>query len=135
MRDRGHHRVDAAGQVRAAGGPGSWDSEPARLTLRYEKPLEKPELYVLAVGVSHYAQAGLDLKYPDADARAQLGAQNLPKDSSLSTLAVAIAAQAPPWGRLTVEYDHNTNALGIAAGGAPTTLGSDALTLRAQLVF
>jgi hypothetical protein len=38
-------------------------------------------------------------------------------------------------GRLSIEYDHNRNALGIGPGGAPLTLGRDALLLRGQLVF
>ena len=46
-------------EVKAASGDGSWESEPASLTLRYEKPLDKPTLYVVAVGVSEYAQDSL----------------------------------------------------------------------------
>ena len=38
-------------------------------------------------------------------------------------------------GRLTLEYDHNDNALGRTLTGLPTRLASDALTLRAQVVF
>ena len=72
---------------------------------------------------------------PDADVRAQQGATNVPKDSTLSTWAVAAAARVAEWGRLTLEYDHNENALGLTATGAPTTRASDVLTARAQLVF
>ena len=72
---------------------------------------------------------------PDADAQVQLGVARVPVDTSYSTLAVALAGQLPPWGRLTVEYDHNVNALGRTTSGAPTTLGADALTVRAQLAF
>jgi WD40 repeat protein len=56
-------------EVTASSGDGSWDSEPARLLLRYEKPLTRPDLYVLAAGVSRYAEGSLDLKYAAADAR------------------------------------------------------------------
>ncbi len=57
-------------EVKAASSDGSWESEPATLTLRYQMPLEKPEVYLLAVGISHYGQDSLDLKYPSDDARA-----------------------------------------------------------------
>jgi hypothetical protein len=87
--------------------------------------------------IGRYAAVGLryDRYNPDEDAIVQIGAARVPKDSTFSTLAVAAAVQFPPYARVTVEYDHNGNALGIAAGGAPTTLGSDALTFRAQVVF
>jgi WD40 repeat protein len=57
-------------EVKAASADGSWESEPASLTLRYERPLPKGELYLVAVGVSKHAQAGLDLKFAAKDARA-----------------------------------------------------------------
>jgi hypothetical protein len=38
-------------------------------------------------------------------------------------------------GRLVLQYDHNTNALGRDPNGAPTTLKDDALTLRGQVTF
>jgi hypothetical protein len=37
--------------------------------------------------------------------------------------------------RLTLEYQHNRNALAVAADGSPTTLAADTLTLRGQMVF
>lgn len=87
--------------------------------------------------LTRYALVGAryDRYSPDADALHQQGAARVPVDTSSSTLAIAIAGQLAPWGRLSLEYDHNTNALGRTTGGAPTTLGADALTLRAQLVF
>jgi hypothetical protein len=87
--------------------------------------------------LSPYAAIGVryDRYNPDVDARQQAGADPVPLDSSFSTLAVAVAVRYPPWGRLTVEYDHNTNALGRTLSGVATTLGSDALTLRAQVSF
>ncbi|HTU21743.1 MAG TPA: caspase family protein [Gemmataceae bacterium] len=48
------------------------ESEPAILVVRYEKPLSKPDLYLLAVGVSAYKDLQLrkGVKYAAADARA-----------------------------------------------------------------
>jgi hypothetical protein len=71
---------------------------------------------------------------PDADASEQRGIARVPRDSAYSTLAVTGAVRFPP-GRLTFEYDHNTNALGRTAGGVPTSLADDAFTLRAQVTF
>ncbi|MDB4967015.1 MAG: phosphate-selective porin [Myxococcales bacterium] len=82
-----------------------------------------------AVGVRY------DRYDPDADAREQVGARLVPRDKTFSTLAVAIAAAFPPYARLTLEWDHNTNALARSDSGAPATLGSDVVTLRAQVVF
>src|SRR5262249_3848874 len=78
-------------EVKAANLDGSWDSEPARLTHRYTRPLPKPELYVVAIGVSKYAQSGLELKYGAADARAvaqlfQKRARALYKNVHVTTL-------------------------------------------------
>ncbi len=66
---RGDNRLE----VKASSGDGSWDSEPAVLTLRYEKALDKPELYVLAVGVNRYRDEAMSLKFAADDAKA-LGA-------------------------------------------------------------
>jgi WD40 repeat protein len=57
-------------EVRAASEDGSWESEPAELTLRYDRPLDKGILYVVAVGVSKYADDSLSLKFAADDARA-----------------------------------------------------------------
>ncbi|MBI1902428.1 MAG: caspase family protein [Planctomycetia bacterium] len=48
---------------------GSWESEPAAIVLRYEKPLPKPELYLVAVGISAYAQDNYKLKFASQDAK------------------------------------------------------------------
>jgi hypothetical protein len=56
-------------QVQAASADGSWKSESATLTLRYEKPAERVNLYLLSVGISRYADSSLNLKYAAADAR------------------------------------------------------------------
>ncbi|HTU21745.1 MAG TPA: caspase family protein [Gemmataceae bacterium] len=57
-------------EVKAASGDGSWESEPAVITLRYAKPLAKPELYLLAIGIDRYAEDTLRLKFARADAQA-----------------------------------------------------------------
>ena len=87
--------------------------------------------------LTRYAMVGLryDRYDPDADARDQNGAQVVPRDVSYSTLAVAVAGGYPPYVRFTLEYDHNTNALGRTASGAPTTLGAEVVTLRGQVAF
>ena len=58
----------------AASGDGSWESEPVEVVLTYEKPLPRSELYLVAVGINHYADTGLNLNFAakDADAFAEL---------------------------------------------------------------
>jgi hypothetical protein len=87
--------------------------------------------------ITRYAMIGIrvDRYDPDRDANQLGGGVQVPKDSSYSTVAVAAALQYPPWGRLTLEYDHNTNPLGRTSAGAVTTLPDDALTLRGQMAF
>jgi hypothetical protein len=50
-------------------------------------------------------------------------------------LALVAAVFYPPVARLSLEWDHNKNALGRDASGAPTTLGADVVTLRGQVVY
>jgi WD40 repeat protein len=57
-------------EVGASSVDGGADSEPAVLTLRYEKEVPKPDLYVLAVGISEHADKSYTLKFAAADARA-----------------------------------------------------------------
>ena len=71
---------------------------------------------------------------PDQDAREQRAVQVVPRDRAYSTLAF-LGMFRYQEARLSLEYDHNRNALGRNANGTPTTLKSDALTLRAQLRF
>lgn len=54
----------------SACGDGSWESEPARLELRYSKPVDRPRLFVVAVGVSKYPDDALGLRYAAKDAAA-----------------------------------------------------------------
>jgi WD40 repeat protein len=57
-------------RITASSDDGSWESEPAELVLRYEKPLAKSRLYVLAVGVNKYADANYNLSFAATDAQA-----------------------------------------------------------------
>lgn len=84
-----------------------------------------------------YAQLGLrfDSYDPDADRQEQLGVQAVPVSAAYATLTVAAAALHPRYGRLSIEYQHNRNALGRSASGFPTTLGRDAVLARAQVTF
>jgi hypothetical protein len=87
--------------------------------------------------LGRYAAVGVRYDHydPDADAREQVGAALVPRERSFSSAALVAAAFVPPFGRVSIEYDHNTNALGRDASGAPATLGSDILTIRAQVVY
>lgn len=102
------------------------------------RDLRELGVYVaLTQELTRHAQIGarFDRYDPDADADEQLGPARVPVDVSFTTVSVAAAARLPPWGRLVVEYDHQRNALGRTQGGLPTTLNSDALTLRGEVVF
>ena len=86
--------------------------------------------------ITRWAMLGAryDRYNPDADASSQRGVALVPGDRSYGTLALmGMLRQGSQ--RLLVEYDVNTNPLGIAPTGAPTTLADNALTVRAQLVF
>jgi hypothetical protein len=87
--------------------------------------------------IRHWAAIGIryDRYDPDADAREQVGANLVARSLAFSTLAIVVGGLYRQYGRLTLEYDHNTNGLGRDASGAPTTLGSDVLTLRGQVAF
>ncbi|QDT71733.1 caspase family protein [Lacipirellula limnantheis] len=56
--------------IEAASGDGSWEAEPALIELRYTKSLDKPDLYLIAVGAAVYAEPSLRLQLPDDDASA-----------------------------------------------------------------
>jgi hypothetical protein len=94
--------------------------------------------YVAAtLELTDYAMVGLryDRYNPDADLSERRGFSVVPVDASFATLAVAVAARWQKLARLTLEYDHNDNALGRTTTGLPTRLANDALTLRGQVVF
>jgi hypothetical protein len=82
-----------------------------------------------AVGVRY------DRYDPDADARQQVGPSIVPRDKTFATLSVVAAVMWRDRARFSFEWDHSSNALGVAVSGAPTTLGGDVVTLRGQVVF
>ena len=57
-------------RVFAASEDGSWESEPAAITLKYEQTIRKPELHLVAVGVNRYAEGSINLQFAAADAGA-----------------------------------------------------------------
>jgi len=71
---------------------------------------------------------------PDADDRREQGGVTVPQNPTYSTWAFSAAAKVDH-ARLMLEYDHNDNALGRSASGAPTRLRNDALVLRGEFVF
>jgi hypothetical protein len=77
----------------------------------------------------------LDVYRPDADASDPQGARLVPVDPSLTTWAVLASWHWERTVRVRTEYQHQTNALGRGLGGAPTTLGADTLTVRAEVAF
>jgi hypothetical protein len=85
--------------------------------------------------ITRWAAAGVrfDRYDPDADANEQRGVRLVPVSRAYTTLAfVAMARYGPQ--RLLIEYV-NSNPLGLSPDGAPTTLASNAVTVRAQVVF
>jgi hypothetical protein len=72
---------------------------------------------------------------PDADKTEKVAASTVSRDLTFTTLSVVAALTWGPYARFVVEWDHNTNALGRTPTGTPTTLGSDQLTVRGQVVF
>jgi hypothetical protein len=86
--------------------------------------------------ITRWAMIGAryDRYNPDADAQSQQGVRLVPVDRSYATFAlVAIARYRSQ--RLLLEYDVNTNPLGLSPSGGPTTLADNTLTVRAQWVF
>jgi hypothetical protein len=86
--------------------------------------------------ITRWAAVGAryDRYNPDADANTQRGVAVVPVDRTYSTLALMGMLRYGAE-RLLVEYDVNTNPLGIAPNGAPTTLADNTLTVRAQGAF
>jgi hypothetical protein len=78
--------------------------------------------------------ARYDRYNPDMDATSQVTGSLVPKDATYSTLTL-MAMFRYDTGRLVVEYDHNTNAVGRDVSGLPTNLKDDALIVRAQVTF
>ena len=61
-------------KVTAASKDGSWESEPAVLTLKYTQKLTRPRIHLLAVGANRYVEEAINLRFaaPDAKAIARL---------------------------------------------------------------
>lgn len=57
-------------EVRAASSDGSWESEPAALMVKYTRPVARPAVHLVAVGVNEYAHPSLNLKFAAPDATA-----------------------------------------------------------------
>jgi WD40 repeat protein len=56
-------------EIISASADGSWESEPASLTVLFEASVKKPALHVVAVGINQYG-GGLKLNYAAKDAKA-----------------------------------------------------------------
>jgi hypothetical protein len=95
--------------------------------------------WVVGAGQEFTARAGFGVRYdfynPDVDAYRQTPTVLVPKDMSFRTWTFTLSWGGFAHDRLTLEYQHNRNALAVAADGSPTTLASDTLTLRGQMVF
>jgi len=79
--------------------------------------------------------ARLDTYNPDADAADLQGAQRVPRDASVTTWSALASWRWEHTARLSVQYEHQRNTLGRGLNGAPTTLGSDRLAVRAEVAF
>ncbi len=92
--------------------------------------------YYLSIvgGLSRYGLWGLRFDHydPDADAQQQAGLLRVPVSLAFSTLTANLGLTYPGLLRLSLEYQHSQNGLGRSASGLPSTLGRDALLLRAQ---
>jgi hypothetical protein len=86
--------------------------------------------------LTRFGQVGIryDSYNPDSDASQQRALLLVPVSRRYTTLAL-MAMLRYERARLVLEYDVNTNPLGISASGAPTTLADNALTLRTQVSF
>ena len=86
--------------------------------------------------LTQWAMVGIryDQYNPDQDASTQRALYLVPSDRTYRTLAL-MAMLRYDRARLVLEYDKNDNALGRDPSGAPTTLKSDALTMRGQVKF
>ena len=95
--------------------------------------------YYVAVTQELTSWAAIGARYdhydPDRDANDLRGGVQVPRDSSYETWSFAAAARYAGYGRLILEYDHNSNALGRTPAGFVTTLASDTFTIRAEARF
>jgi hypothetical protein len=72
---------------------------------------------------------------PDRDSTLLNNGKIIPRNAKISTMTAAVAARLAGYGRVILEYRHETNALGRKLDGTPTTLGADVLTLRGEVTF
>jgi hypothetical protein len=72
---------------------------------------------------------------PDRDSHDLGAGAQVPSDLSFSTLSVAAAVRYPGYGRLSMEYQHNTNPYGRTMAGLPTSIADDSFILRGQVEF
>jgi hypothetical protein len=86
--------------------------------------------------ITEYGQIGVryDWYQPDMDAADNKVSNVVPRDASVSTLAMSAALRFHG-ARLVFEYDHNTNHEGRTLAGLPTTLPDDLVGVRAELKF
>jgi hypothetical protein len=86
--------------------------------------------------ITPYAMLGIryDRYNPDADRTSPLVATRVPIDRTYTTSAF-MAMLRYDNARLVVEFDKSRNALGRAPNGLPTTLKSDSVVVRGQVVF
>jgi hypothetical protein len=84
-----------------------------------------------------WAQVGLRYDYydPDRDANDLRGGAEVPRSLVYTTVSAAAAVRYPGYGRLSVEYQHNTNSNGRSPSGLPTALADDGFFLRGQVEF
>ena len=90
--------VDGENQLEivSASKDGSWESEPATISLQFASPTKQPALHVVAVGINQYA-GGLKLNYSvqDAQALADLFKRRGPQIFSDVHVRVLSDAEAP----------------------------------------
>jgi hypothetical protein len=95
--------------------------------------------WVVGVSQEFTKWAALGVRYdfynPDVDASRQTPTVLVPRDASFRTWTFTLSWGGLAHDRLVLEYQHNRNALAVAADGCPTTLAADTLTLRGQMVF
>jgi hypothetical protein len=95
--------------------------------------------WVVGASQEFTSRAALGVRYdfynPDVDGFRQTPTALAPRDMSFRTWTFTLSWGGVARDRLLLEYQHNRNALAIAADGSPTTLAADTLTLRGQMVF
>jgi hypothetical protein len=95
--------------------------------------------WVVGASQEFTTRAALGVRYdfynPDLDGFRQTPTAIAPRNMSFRAWTVALSWGGMGRDRLLLEYQHNHNALAVAADGSPTSLAADTLTLRGQMVF